>query len=307
MTVTGLSGRTRVAAVIGDPVSHSLSPAIHNAAFAALGLDWIYVALPVPRGRGSEAVRAIADLGLAGMNVTMPHKEAATGACDELTADAVALRSVNTVVRRPDGALLGDSTDGPGFVAALAEAGVEVEGGRALVVGAGGAARAVVLALGRLGLSLVVAARRPEEAERAAALAPGGRGVAMDALELEVVRADLVVNATPLGMGGEAPAFRTELLVPGQIVADLVYSPLETPLLEAARRLGATPVDGLGMLVHQAALAFEAFTGREAPVSAMRAAATAAIGRPSGGGGGGGPIPLAGPVRLGYRLEALTG
>ncbi|MGH9023074.1 MAG: shikimate dehydrogenase [Acidimicrobiia bacterium] len=284
MSGISVSGRTRVAAVIGDPVTHSLSPAIHNAAFAALGLDWIYVALPVRRARGSDAVRAIPDLGLAGMNVTMPHKADAARACDQLSDDAAALGSVNTVVPGHDGRLVGDSTDGPGFVAALREAGVEIEGGRALVLGAGGAARAVVLALGRLEASLVVAARRPEAARRAAALAPGGRAVSMGSLDLELSRANLVVNATPLGMGGEGPPFRTELLTPGHVVVDLVYAPLETVLLASARRLGATPVDGLGMLVHQAALAFKAFTGWDAPVAAMRAAAREAIADRGGSG-----------------------
>ena len=129
-----VSGETRLCAVIGDPVRHSLSPRIHNAAYEALGLDRVYVALPVPAGRGAAAVRAMVDLGIDGLNVTMPHKEEAATACDVLSADASALRSVNTVVRRADGALVGDSTAGEGFLRALADAGCDPTGRRARAV-----------------------------------------------------------------------------------------------------------------------------------------------------------------------------
>jgi shikimate dehydrogenase len=273
----GPTGSTTVVGVIGDPVRHSLSPAIHNAAFAALGLDWVYVAFPVPRGRGAAAVAAARDLGLAGLNVTMPHKEDVAAACDDLTPDAAALRSVNTVVSRPGGRMLGDSTDGPGFLAALAEEGIAVGGRRTLVLGAGGAARAVVLALGRAGASVVVAARRLEAAAAAALLAPSGRPVALEAVDGEVGGADLVVNATPLGMAGEGPPLDAARLRPGQVVVDLVYHPVETPLLAAARATGARTSNGLGMLVHQAARAFSLWTGAEAPLATMRQAAEAAI------------------------------
>ena len=196
-------GHTRVVGVIGDPVAHSLSPTLHNAAFAALGLDWVYVAFPVPRGRGADAVAAVPALGLAGFNVTMPHKEDVASACDELTPDAAALASVNTVVARPDGRTLGDSTDGPGFLDALAGDAIAVGGRPVLVLGAGGAARAVVLALGRAGADVTVAARRPDAAEAAAALAPGARAVPLGAADPSDFA--VVVNATPLGMSGGDP------------------------------------------------------------------------------------------------------
>jgi shikimate dehydrogenase len=279
--VTGsppLSGHTRVVGVIGDPVAHSLSPALHNAAFAALGLDWVYVAFPVPRGRGADAVAAVSALGLVGLNVTMPHKEDVASACDELTADAAALRSVNTVVARPDGRTLGDSTDGPGFLDALADDGIAVDGRAALVLGAGGAARAVVLALGRAGAAVTVAARRPDAAEAAATLAPGGRAVPPGAIDPATF--SLVVNATPLGMsGGDPLPVDPETLHGDQAVVDLVYHPADTPLLTAARAGGAVAVNGLGMLLHQAARSFTAWTGRPAPLDAMRAAVTAALAR----------------------------
>lgn len=272
-----LSGATTVVGVIGDPVSHSLSPAIHNAAFEVLRLDWIYVAFPVPRGRGGAAVAAARDLGLAGFNVTMPHKADVAAACDELTPDAAALCSVNTVVAQPDGVMLGDSTDGPGFLAALAEEGIAVEGRRALVLGAGGAGRAVILALGRAGAEVVVAARRPEAASAAARLATAGRAVAFPDASKEATSADLVVNATPLGMAGEPPPIDPASLGPAQAVVDLVYHPAETPLLAAAGARGCRTANGLGMLVHQAARSFTLWTGADAPLEAMRAAAEAAI------------------------------
>lgn len=275
-SVPPVSAFTRVVGVIGDPVHHSLSPAIHNAAFVSLGLDWVYVAFPVPRGRGGAAVAAARDLGLAGLNVTMPHKADAAAACDDLTPDAAALGAVNTVVVRPDGRMLGDSTDGPGFLDALAEERIEVEGRRCLVLGAGGASRAVVLALGRVGAEVIVAARRPEAAADAARLAPGGQAVPLSAAGAEVPEAQIVVNATPLGMGGEAPPLDPAVLGPAQVVVDLVYHPAETPLLVAARSRGARVTNGLGMLVHQAARSFTLWTGAEAPLAAMRQAAEAA-------------------------------
>jgi shikimate dehydrogenase len=267
-----------VAAVIGDPVRHSRSPAIHNAAFRACGLDWVYAAFEVPAGAGAAAVEAMRTLKLGGLSVTMPHKAAAAAAVDRLTGDAAALGVVNCVAWDGDH-LVGDSTDGPGLVRALAaEPGWEPAGRRCAVVGAGGAARAVVLALARAGAAeVVVVNRTPERGEEAAALAgPVGRtGTAA-----ELADAELVVQATPVGMGADAGSvpFDPALLHPGQVVVDLVYEPLDTALLRAARARGAVAVDGLGMLVHQAALQFERWTGVAAPVAAMTAAARAGTG-----------------------------
>lgn len=266
-----VTGRTRVAGVIGHPVAHSRSPAIHNAAYAAAGLDWVYVAFAVPAGRGADAVAAMRVLDLAGLNVTMPHKADAAAACDELVGDAARLGVVNTVVPGAGGRLRGLSTDGDGFLAALADEGLSLGGRRVLVLGAGGAARAVVVAARRAGADLTVAARRAGPAAEAAALATGTRTVPW-AEPLEVGSWDVVVNATPLGMGDRpGPAVRG--LHAGQVVVDLVYEPRRTPLLAAAAAAGARGVGGLGMLVHQAALAFEAMTGRAAPLAVMRAAA----------------------------------
>ena len=266
-----ITGTTRVVGIMGDPVGHSRSPAMHNAAFDALGLDWVYVAFPVPRGEGAAAVRAVATLGLAGLNVTMPHKADAAAACDDLSSEAAALGAVNTVVNA-DGTLAGHSTDGDGFLRALDDEGIAVEGQRAVVVGAGGAGRAITHALGRVGAQVTVAARRPDAARSAASLAPGGVAVALD--ELAVGSFDLVVNATPVGMSGEPPPFDPALLHEGQFVFDTVY-PVETQLLRAARARGMRSAGGLGMLVHQGALAFSLWTGVAPPLDVMRAAASA--------------------------------
>ncbi len=268
-----IGAATRVAAVIGDPVRHSRSPAIHNAAYGALGLDWVYVAFGVPAGRGGDAVAAVRTLGLGGMNVTMPHTGDAAAACDTLAGDAARLGVVNTVVPVPDGRLEGWNTDGDGLLGALAEAQVEPAGRRALVLGAGGAARAVVVALARAGAAVGVAARRAGPAAEAAALAPGTVTIPWSE-PLPVGDWDLVVNATPLGMGGR-PGPVLAGLSSAHAVVDLVYEPVVTPLLQAAAAAGAQAVDGLGMLVHQAARAFELMTGHPAPLPVMHTAARA--------------------------------
>ncbi|MCD9623208.1 shikimate dehydrogenase [Rhabdothermincola salaria] len=280
------TGATRVAAVIGEPVGHSRSPAIMNAAFAATGLDWVYVAFEVPAGAVPAALGGMRAFGIGGLSVTMPHKEAAAGAVDELSDDARRLGAVNCVVN-DDGTLRGHNTDGAGFVAALvAETGVSPAGLPCVVLGAGGAARSVVLALSRAGADQVtVVNRTSSRAERAAALAGDrGRVVAPADAPPVLAEAGLVVNATSVGMGegaGGATPFDPEVLHEGQLVADLVYQPLVTPLLAEAGRRGATPVDGLGMLVHQAAVAFELWTGTPAPVADMAAAARASLARGS--------------------------
>lgn len=274
------TGRTRVAAVIGHPVRHSLSPVIHNAAFRALGLDWAYLAFDVEPARAREALEAVRVLGIHGLNVTMPHKAAVAAAVDHLSPVAASLGAVNTVVRQGD-ELLGDNTDGDGFLAALADEGFDPSGRRCAVVGAGGAGRAVVHALARAGAAdVAVVARRPEAAEAAALL--GGRPAEADA----VAAADLVVNATPVGMAGVTDLHQepqvpldADLLHPGQLVVDLVYDPLVTPLLKAARERGAAASNGVGMLLHQAALAFEQWTGQPAPLPAMSAALLAELAR----------------------------
>jgi shikimate dehydrogenase len=275
-----ISGATRVAGVIGDPVRHSLSPVMHNAAYRVLGLDWVYAAFEVPDGQTAAALDAAALLGFVGLSVTMPHKAASAKRCDEVTARARRLDSVNTVTVRADGSLAGDSTDGEGFVRSLRDAGHDVSAGRrVLLFGAGGAARAVGLALADAGAQVAVAARRTERAEGAAALW-GGAVIAWDERDDAAAGVTLVVNATPIGMGDDSSLpLSTYAVRPDCVYADLVYHPLETPLLAVARAAGAATVDGLGMLVHQAALQVELWSGRDAaPVAAMRAAAEESLG-----------------------------
>jgi len=259
--------------VIGSPVRHSLSPAIHNAAFAAAGLDWAYLAFEVAADGVGAALGGAKAAGMGGLSVTMPLKEPVAAAVDHLTPVAARLGAVNTVIVGDDG-LTGDNTDGQGFVDALAP--WSPAGRRCVVLGAGGAARAVVLALAGAGAAdVAVVARSPERAARVTAL--GGRAGGWHDLE----RAELVVNATPVGMDGTAAAGQLAvdegLLAPGQVVVDLVYHPPRTPLLAAAARRGATPVDGVGMLVHQAGHAFRAWTGVGPPLAAMEAAARRAL------------------------------
>ena len=265
-----------VAAVIGHPVAHSLSPALHNAAFAAGGLDWTYVAFDVAPGAAGAALDAMRTLGIGGLSVTMPHKEDVAAAVDELAPAAAALRSVNTVARGDDGRLVGHSTDGAGFVDWLAASGVTVGDARVAVVGAGGAARSVVDALGRAGAAdIAVVNRTAGRAADAAALTPVARVGTAD----DVAAADIVVNATSVGMGTAELPFDPALLRPDQVVADLVYHPLETALLQAAAAAGCHVVDGLGMLVHQAALQQVLWTGVRPDPAIMRAAADAELAR----------------------------
>lgn len=278
-----VSGRTKLAAVIGDPVGHSLSPTLLNAAFAATGLDWTYLAFEVPDGRAAGALGAVRTLGLGGLSVTMPHKAAVAAAVDRCTPDAQALGAVNCVVA-DDGCLVGHNTDGGGFLDGLAhDAGMDPSGCRAVVLGAGGAARAVIRALGEAGAAEVaVANRTPDRASEAARLAgPVGRVVDGDGLADALAAADLVVNATPIGMAGTASSgdlpVDPALVGDGAVAVDLIYHPAETAWMAELRHRGIEAHGGLSMLVFQAARAFVLWTGVEAPVAAMDAAARAVL------------------------------
>ena len=286
-----ISGHTQLAAVIGSPVAHSISPAIHNAAFVQCALDWVYLAFEVAPGAARAALDAARVLGIRGLSVTMPHKTAVADAVDELTDAARALRAVNCVVLR-EGRLVGDNTDGAGFVDAFRhDTGRDVAGLRCVVIGGGGAARAVVRALAAAAArEVIVVTRRPEAAAQAAALAgAAGKGRAGTAADVE--SCDVVINATPIGMAGTAGAaggagptstgpalpVPADRLRAGQVLVDLVYNPLETPWLAAARARGIEAHGGLSMLVFQAAHAFALWTGQAAPVDAMLRAAREAI------------------------------
>lgn len=270
MTSPRITASTTLAAVIGSPVRHSLSPVIHNRAFAELGLNWVYVALEVAPGDASAAFDGARALGLAGLSITTPHKDAAWSAAQERSGSAERMRAVNCL-HLVDGRFVGHNTDGDGFVDSLRQAGVDPTGLRVGVLGAGGAARSVVEALGRAGAGeLLVVNRTTDRAEQAALL--GGPNARV-ATSVELSTCDVVVNATSIGLGSQELPLDPSLLRSGQVVADLVYHPLETALLRAAAGVGCRIVDGLGMLVFQAARQFSIWTGAEAPVAVMRAAA----------------------------------
>jgi shikimate dehydrogenase len=332
--------------LLGWPVAHSVSPAMQNAAFHALGLPWRYELLPTPPDALAVTLAGLAEQGFCGANVTVPHKETVVAHLDRIEGVARATGAVNTLLER-DGAWVGTNTDAAGFLAALRQAGFEPAGRQALILGAGGGARAVVYALGQAGCTCLVynrtraRARRlvdelsPREtaevrpgllqgrdfrsllhdsgsrfsqifpdsrhlgagqnlgslASRDNATTLGGPGTAcptgpatvVEALAgLEPDRLDLLVNATPVGQWPDpAPSPWPEALpLPSHwTVFDLVYNPAETRLLARARAAGATPVGGLEMLVQQGALGFHLWTGREAPLEVMRAAARQALGR----------------------------
>ena len=265
------TGSTKVFAVIGNPIDHSLSPALLNAAFAAMELDAVYVALRVTRQDIQDAVLGIRSLGLAGVSVTMPHKESIIGQLDRVTDRAAILNSVNCVFWE-DGHLVGDSTDGPALVASLeAELGESVVDKSVMVIGTGGAARAIVLALAEAAVrEIVVVGRREDAVARVVGLgSPVSRGGKID----EVREIEILVNATSVGMSGTAGEGRTpipsELLGPRHFVYDIIYHPLMTPLMKDALASGARVANGIGMLVHQAARAFWIWTGQEPPLDAM--------------------------------------
>lgn len=270
----------RIAAVIGSPVGHSLSPVIHQAAFDAADVPWTYTAFEIPAGSAAEAVAAMRLLRLAGLSVTMPHKSDVARLVDRLDPAALALDSVNTISWDGD-QLVGSSTDGAGFVASMLDVGVDIEGARVAVIGAGGAARSVIDALGRTGVAdITVLNRSADRAEQAATLSSSASvGILSD-----VSWADIVVNATSVGMGTDPNTATADdlpcdpaLLHGKQVVVDLVYHPLETAWMRAAAGLGARTIDGLGMLVHQAALQQEAWLGHRPDTAAMRRAAVSEL------------------------------
>lgn len=273
------SSRTRLAAVIGWPVSHSLSPVIHEAGFASIGFDATYVALGVEPTHLAGAVQGLRDLGFLGASVTMPHKAAVIPFLDRIEPTADRLRSVNTITSQ-DGALVGDSTDGGGLLDSLVDAGFEPAGSRVLVLGAGGAGRAVVDALVNEGRADVRVANRTSIDPTSIS---GGGLVPWSERDRVVREVELVVNCTSVGMGSDATTpdattpIDTANLGPEHVVVDLVYHPLRTPLLEQASRRGAQTVDGLGMLVHQAARQQRLWTGMHPDVQAMRRAALSAL------------------------------
>lgn len=283
------SGQRKRFALLGHPVGHSLSPAMHNAAFRALGLPARYALVDVPPGGMPRVLGQLRARNYGGVNVTIPHKEAAyryLRAHGVLSDVAALLQAVNTVVVRPDGALFGDNTDAPGFLDALQEAfRATPRGKRILLLGCGGAGRALALTCAMQGAESMLVAdihlavrRRLLLALRKAAPGLPVAGVSLDRARHAARECDLIIQATPVGLHPGDPA----LLPPasfrqGQLVFDLIYNPPVTPFLAAAQAAGARTANGLGMLLHQGARSFRRWTGRAAPLAAMRAGLGAAL------------------------------
>jgi shikimate dehydrogenase len=276
--------------LFGDPVAHSRSPAMQNAALAHLGVDAVYEAVRTTADELPGRVAALRGPEYLGANVTLPHKQAVVALLDELEPEAARIGAVNTIYKGPDGRLVGANTDAPALVADLAEAGLALPGRTAVLLGASGAARAAAFALaGAQVRALVVANRTPERAEELLAdlllaitdeqglTAAGGPPPALVALGLDdpdlpgyLADCDLLVNATPLGWHGDETPLPDQTVGPQALVYDMVYR--ETRLLREAAARGAATRAGLGMLLHQGALALERWTGRPAPIEVMRAA-----------------------------------
>jgi shikimate dehydrogenase len=255
--------------LIGDPVAHSLSPAMQNAAFRAAGIDAVYEARRVTSAELGAVVQELHREPWLGANVTIPHKEAVLGLVDAIAPLVERIGAANTLVRDGD-RVRAENTDVRGFAEALREAGIDPRGRRAVVLGAGGASRAVVAALLDAPVGVDVAARDRKQAEGLAASFPR-QDVSATEWPRDLRGYGLVVNATPLGMRGEDP-LPGMALAKGLVVVDLVPIAEETPLVRRAKAAGCVTIDGLPMLLHQAAASFELWTGRRAPLDAMRRA-----------------------------------
>lgn len=275
-----INGATKVVGLFGWPVSHSLSPAMHNAAFAALGLNWIYIPFPLAPERMSMAVSSLQTLNFMGANVTIPHKQAVMRYLDHIDPGAQAIGAVNTIVNRTDG-VCGYNTDEFGFLQSLLEADFDPRGARCLILGAGGAARATVFSLANAGASEIAVYNRT--VERAAFLVDDLHNMfnetrfSYESLSTQSLEAanhffDLVVNTTSVGMvpDPETTPWPDDIALPKAVICDLVYNPPQTRFLQQAEAAGLKTIDGIGMLVHQGARAFEFWTGQRPPTDLMR-------------------------------------
>lgn len=261
-----LSARAQVAGIIGWPVAHSRSPRLHGYWLEKHGIDGAYIPLPIQPERFADTVRGLMNAGFAGANVTIPHKLAAFAVCDVVDPSAQKAGAVNTLIFR-DGRITGVCSDGYGFLTNLRAHGVDPKAGPVLLLGAGGAARAIAAALLDEGVAVTIANRTPAHAEAFIAALPGPRIVAWEDRDAALADHALIVNTTALGMEGKDPlALDLTRASPGTSIADIVYVPLETPLLKAAAAHGLKPVEGLGMLLYQGIPGFKAWFGVEPTV-----------------------------------------
>ena len=276
-----ITGHTKIVGIIGAPIEHSRSPQIHNAAITALSLDYVYVPFHVQPDNLGAAIEGFKAANVVGINVTIPHKQNVIPYLDEISREATLIGAVNTLIFK-DGAISGENTDAPGFLQAMQEEGLDVpQGGSAVIIGAGGSARAVVVALALAGVRTICITNRT--VSRAVALATDlsektdasiyGIGLDDPKLPNTVGASQLIVNTASTSMDISHPLLiDPEWLAPQSIVYDIVYTPPETRLLQAAAEKGCHTIGGLGMLVHQGAIAFERWTGVNPPVETMRQA-----------------------------------
>ncbi len=275
-----ISGKTKLCGIIGDPVEHSMSPAMHNAAFKELGIDYVYLPFRVKKEDVGKAIAGMKALNIKGLNVTIPHKVAVLQFLDKLDTLAEKIGAVNTIVN-DDGVLSGYNTDAAGFLQALLEKGFEPKGKKVVILGAGGASRAVSFILADRGAQLTILNRRLELdwATELASRISQTFGKEVKALELTrenllraLDKADILVNTTSVGMSPDTDQtpVNVELLRPDLVVYDIVYNPIKTRLLREAKIAGAKTISGIDMLVWQGVLAFEKWTGQKAPVELMR-------------------------------------
>ncbi len=275
-----ISGKTRVCGVIGNPIEHTLSPAMHNAAFEHLKLDYVFLAFKVKATEVENAIRGMRGLGIHGLNVTMPHKTAVIDYLDEVDETAKFLGSVNTILNE-DGRLRGFSTDGAGALNALQENGVNPRGKKLLLLGAGGAAKAIAFALAKEVEELVLLNRTPEKTKALTEALSSelgkkvtGETLTPRAIQKNMQDADILINATSVGMHPHVgqSLVAPQWLKPDLTVMDIVYNPTETKLAKDAKAAGARVISGVEMLIYQGATSFEIWTGCAAPVKVMRKA-----------------------------------
>lgn len=281
--------KLKLFALIGDPIEQSLSPAMHNAAFRALGLKCAYIALRVPKPMLADAIAGVRALGIAGLNVTIPHKIGIVGLLDELDESASLVGAVNTV-KNDRGKLIGFNTDGEGALRALQGEIGSVKGKEVVLLGAGGAARAIAFSLAKARARLTIANRTVSRARALASTIEQKLGINVEVTSLsraELTRAlknaGVLINATSVGMypKTEKTLVHASMMHRGLVVFDIVYGSIRTKLLREARRAGGKTIEGLGMLVHQGALAFEIWTGKRASIKIMKAAAKRELRRES--------------------------
>lgn len=275
-----ISGKTKVFCVIGDPIEHSLSPVMYNAAFRHLKMDAVYVAFKVEKENLKGALKGMRSLGICGMNVTMPHKTAIINYLDEIEPTAKFVGAVNTVLNK-NGKLAGFNTDGVGTIKALKENGVDPKGKKFLLLGAGGAGRAIAFQLAREADELTILNRDPNKAKLLAGMLQKkfktkviGNGLTYNILKERLKKMDVLINATSVGMHPHEDQTLVEkaLLRPELVVMDIVYNPVETKLLKDAKSVGAKVIHGIDMLVFQGAASFEVWWNRSAPIGVMSSA-----------------------------------